>query len=113
MHELTLMGWVRESIVDLAARERFARVSRVSLEVGVLLNVEPEALRFCFDAVMRGTPAEGASLELESVLARGSCRRCLTIAEVASRLDSCPSCGAQELDVTSGDRLALRELEVE
>ena len=68
MHEMSLT----ESIVELIEEGRkqgFSRVRVVRLEIGALAQVEPEAMRFCFDAVTRGTLAEGARLDIAS--ARG------------------------------------------
>jgi hydrogenase nickel incorporation protein HypA/HybF len=61
MHELALS----QAIVDMCAeRAAGARVLRVTLEVGALAAVLPEALRFCFDVCARDTALEGAALEI-------------------------------------------------
>jgi hydrogenase nickel incorporation protein HypA/HybF len=112
MHELSLMRSMVTLIEESAARERFARVLRVSLEVGALCNVEPEALSFCFDLVARGTLAEGASFEVRTVPARRRCAGCGREAEIASRLEPC-ACGSWEGRAEGGDRIAIREMEVE
>jgi hydrogenase nickel incorporation protein HypA/HybF len=41
------------------------RITKVLLKVGSLSGVEPDALRFAFDVVVRGTIAEGADLQIE------------------------------------------------
>ena len=56
MHEMTLMGEVREIVVQAAKVHKFKRVKRVVLEIGKLSGVQVEAMRFCFDVVMEGTP---------------------------------------------------------
>ena len=64
MHEMSLC----ESLLDLLKTEaetaHFDRVKRITLEIGPLSSVEPEALRFGFDVVMRGTLADGAKLDI-------------------------------------------------
>jgi Zn finger protein HypA/HybF involved in hydrogenase expression len=40
------------------------RVLAVRLEIGKLAQVEPEAMRFAFDVVKRGSLADQASLEI-------------------------------------------------
>ena len=62
MHEMALCESLRSAIEDAAVRERFSKVSRVRLAIGRFAGVEVEALRFGFDIVMRGSPAEGAEL---------------------------------------------------
>ena len=62
MHEMSLAESVLQIIEDTARAQKFSRVRSVVLEVGVLSAVEPEAMLFCFDAVTRGSIAEGAKL---------------------------------------------------
>jgi hydrogenase nickel incorporation protein HypA/HybF len=54
--------WVLQIVEDAARAQSFQRVRLVQLEIGALAAVEAEAMRFCFDAVSRGTLAEGATL---------------------------------------------------
>jgi hydrogenase nickel incorporation protein HypA/HybF len=61
MHELALTHEIVD-IVCKAANDR--RVHKVTLEIGRLSCVTPEAIEFCFDVVARGTLAEGARLEI-------------------------------------------------
>ena len=61
MHELALTHEIVD-IVCKAANDR--RVHKVTLEIGRLSCVMPEAIEFCFDVVARGTLAEGARLEI-------------------------------------------------
>ena len=61
MHELALTREI-VAIVCEAAHDR--RVCKVTLEIGRLSCVMPEALEFCFEAVTQGTLAEGARLDI-------------------------------------------------
>jgi len=64
MHEMSLAEGVLQVIEDAAQRDRFSKVTAVWLEIGQLAGVEPQAMAFCFDAVTRGSVAEGARLEI-------------------------------------------------
>ncbi len=108
MPELAIAEGVVEAV---AARADGARVVRVLLRVGRMTCVEPDAVRFCFDACARGTPVEGAALEIEEVPARARCRACGATAEVDPRIPLC-ACGSADLDVLSGGELVLSALEV-
>lgn len=62
VHELAVL----RSIVDAVsehAREHV--VTRVSLGVGVLSGVSPQALEFCFELATRGTVLAGAELVID------------------------------------------------
>lgn len=113
MHEVSLIESVVGLIEDERSKQDFSRVKLVRLQVGVLGHAEPDALRFCFDAVTRGTVAEGARLEFEMVRGTGDCSGCGHHVPIAERFAACPLCGHDEVRMTNGDELRLSELEVE
>ena len=55
MHEMALCRGVVQIIEEQAKAHAYTRVKTVRLEIGPLATVEPDALRFCFDAATRGT----------------------------------------------------------
>ncbi|MFC1536750.1 hydrogenase maturation nickel metallochaperone HypA [Pseudomonadota bacterium] len=112
MHEMSLCESVLQ-ILDASAKEQgFSTVKTVWLEIGVLSCVEPEAMRFSFDVVTRGTLAEGAVLEIERVQATARCLSCLQDVSVNRYGDPCPACGSSDLQISGGDQLRVKELEV-
>lgn len=111
MHELSLVENLRELIEAEARRLGWSRVKTVRLAVGKLSCILPEALEFCFDAVMAGSLAEGSKLEILSVAGRGRCPSCGQIAEMAELYDLCPECQLP-LTVVQGLEIVLQELEV-
>ena len=102
------------AIVEAAARKHGAsRVSAVRLEIGTLSHVAVDALRFCFDAVTRGSVADGAALEIVATPGTSWCMACGVQVEVAERYDPCPRCGGYQLQVQGGTEMRVKELEVE
>ena len=61
MHE---MGITRNIVSIVSEHAKGARVKRVSLEIGKLSAVLPDAIRFCFDVCSKGTELENADLEI-------------------------------------------------
>lgn len=112
MHEMALTESIVEIVTEAARKEGFDRVRVVRLEVGALAHVEPEALRFCFDAVSRGTVAEGATLDIMRVTGEGWCLDCGKTVPLEERFGPCPECGQSHVQMTSGDELRVAELEV-
>lgn len=112
MHEMALAESVLAILEEQGPAQGFGRVEAVHLEVGALSCVEPEALRFHFEAVARGSLAEGARLEMTRVPGEGWCLPCGQMVEVGSFLDPCPHCGGHEVRVTGGEDLRIKELEV-
>ncbi|MDP5117956.1 MAG: hydrogenase maturation nickel metallochaperone HypA, partial [Prochlorococcaceae cyanobacterium MAG_34] len=76
MHELSLMEAVRDQVLAAARAEGASRITAISLRIGSLAGVEPEALRFAYTVVMAGTIASGAELHIEVVIASYFCEPC-------------------------------------
>jgi len=113
MHEVTLIENVIALVEQERRRQTFARVNMIRLKVGALGHAEPEALRFCFDAVTAGTIAEGARLEIEMVPGEGWCADCRCTVPLGERFGACPKCAGDHVRMTGGDALRLAEMEVE
>jgi len=113
MHEMSLVESVIDLIKDQARKDGFRKVSIVRLAVGELSSTLPDALLFCFEAVSRGTIAEGAVLEIVTVPGQGWCMDCTKTVPLSERFGACPECGNYHVQMTSGDDLRLSELEVE
>jgi hydrogenase nickel incorporation protein HypA/HybF len=110
MHELSLT----RSMVDLCLEHAAGRrVLCVSLRVGDLAGVVPEAMAFCFEACCAGTLLEGARLVIEPVPAWGSCADCGGQFRVSRLPAACPACASWAVSCEGGDELQVKELEVE
>lgn len=113
MHEMALTESLVELIEDESRKQGFTRVRVVRLEIGALGCVDPEAIRFCFDAVARGGVVEGARLEIIAVPGEGWCLDCSKSVPVHERFGACPECGGYHVQVTSGEDMRVKELEVD
>lgn len=113
MHEMSLSQGVLDVIESAARHEGFARVRTVWLEIGRLATVEPDALRFCFDVVTRGSCAEGAQLEIVTTPGQAWCLMCSDSVAIDEPLGACPKCGSHQVQVTGGSDMRVKELEVE
>lgn len=108
MHELPITQSIVDAVLD---RAEGARVLTVRLEIGALSGVEADSVRFCFDVVTRGTPAEGAELVIEQQPGTGQCGGCGARPPLSSFLDTC-TCGSADLTILSGQQLRIRDMEV-
>lgn len=113
MHEMALAQGVLDVIEGEARRARFRAVRTVWIEIGELSGVEPEAIAFCFDAVARGSLAQGARLEIVPVEGRGVCMDCGDEVPLHARFDACPRCGAYGVQPSAGTAMRVKELEVD
>lgn len=112
MHEMALAESVREIVLQAARANDATRVAAVRLEIGMLSHVEPDALRFCFDVVHRGSLADGATLTIERTPGEAWCMPCGASVPLARVGDPCPTCGSHQLAVTRGDAMRVTEIEI-
>jgi len=104
MYEFSLATEIVESVREFARHHANSRVLTVRAQIGELTGVEPEPLRFCYEAITRQTPLEGSRLEIEMVAASIHCPRCAydgpptywedNRAGVRQATLQCPKCGA-------------------
>ena len=110
MHELSLMSNLLDHAVATADG---APICALRVRVGPLSGVVVDALRFAFEALSPGTPAEGARLDIEEtaiVLPLPPLRRGLL--PPLSDSTNCPSCGAADGELRGGNELELISIEV-
>ncbi|MEN9933589.1 MAG: hydrogenase maturation nickel metallochaperone HypA [Chloroflexota bacterium] len=114
MHELH----ITESILRIAlgaARDNGARrVTAIDLVLGELSSVVDDSVQFYFDALSRGTPAEGAALRFRRVPAEARCWDCEHVWPVRAPLpESCPRCGGLRLRVSGGQEFLVESVDVD
>lgn len=112
MHEMSICESIRTTLEEQARLQDFSSVDVVRLEIGPLSGVEIEALKFGFDVVMRGSLAEAAKLEIIETQAVAWCMQCGKNVTIEARYDACPDCGSFQLQVTAGEEMRIKELEV-
>ena len=112
MHEMALCENILRVLEEQAAAQHYASVKTVWLEIGPLAGIELEALRFSFDAVASGTLADQAELVIVETQGEAWCESCAETVPIRQRFDACPRCGGYALQVTGGEELRIKELEV-
>jgi hydrogenase nickel incorporation protein HypA/HybF len=112
MHETALALGLVDLVAQTAKRENAQRVRAVTVEIGALSHVEPEALIQAFVVAAKGGVAETAALEIERPPGEAQCMGCGQTVAGLSRGDACPMCGSYKLLVTGGDQMRLKSLEI-
>jgi hydrogenase nickel incorporation protein HypA/HybF len=112
MHEISLCESILELLQTQATLQNYSKVKVVYLEIGKLSSIEPEALRFGFDIVMKNSIADNARLDIIEIDASAWCFNCEQIIIIEQRYDPCPLCGAVKLDIKQGEQMRIKELEV-
>ena len=112
MHEVGVIQDALDVALEHAARHRARQVHRITLRVGPLAGVEPEALAFAFEVVTRGTIAEGARLEVDRVPLACFCPGCAGEFRPDGWVFECPTCGQLTNEVRQGRELEVASVEV-
>jgi len=113
MHEMSLCEGVLQVLEAESKKANFSKVKTVWLEIGELSSVEPDAMLFSFEVVTRNTLADGATLNIIRTPGAAWCMHCAKSVSIKQRFDECPDCGGHQLQVTTGDEMKIKELEVD
>jgi hydrogenase nickel incorporation protein HypA/HybF len=113
MHELSIMESALSQACGQARAAGATRIYNISLRIGALSGVVPEALEFAFEALAPGTMAEGAKLVMEHVPARFWCGACHHEFEAGDLFSLCPNCRAPSTELRAGREMELASLEIE
>ena len=113
MHELGIANSVFEAVRTEASQHGNARVCKVGVRVGEWAGVDPEALRFCFESLVKDTPFEPLVLEIETCSRQQRCAVCGRTFQVVDYDTNCPACRSPKTECVGGTELELSFLELE
>jgi hydrogenase nickel incorporation protein HypA/HybF len=113
MHELSIANSILEAVRKERERLNGARVTKVGVRIGELAGVDPDALSFGFEVLVKDTDLDPLALEIECIPRRQKCPACKHVFTVSHYEVDCPACGHKETRCIGGDELALAYLEVE
>ena len=108
MHELGITRRIVEIVSEHAGS---ARVRRVSLDIGRLCAINPEAIRFCFDVCCKDTSLEGADLVINVIPGIARCDACGSEFSVDQPFGQC-YCGSRHIHCIAGEEMKITEMEV-
>ena len=66
MHEMGIASSILEAVEKDMLRYPGHRAAKVGVRIGDFAGVDGESLRFCFDVIVKGTPAEPLELSIET-----------------------------------------------
>lgn len=113
MHELGIANSVVEAVRAEALRHPHARPRRVGVRLGEWAGVDADALRFCFEVLVRDSDLGEVSIDIDNVPRRNRCSACLEDFLVIEYETHCPRCGAAATETVTGHELELAFVELE
>ena len=111
MHELSICS----AIADAAARHADGRsVSQVTVQIGHLRQVVPDALQFSWEVVASATAEEltEADLVVEEVPAVVECPGCGARTTLDMPILACGRCSSFEVTLVSGEELRMVSIDL-
>lgn len=111
MHELSLVENIIEIILAEMLKHNLTKIESISLRIGEMRQVVPDAMHFGFECLSKDTPLEGAKLNIEHIPTKAHCNHCNQDFIVENWLASCPSCHSNDIEIISGKELEIAEFE--
>ncbi len=109
MHELSVAQAIADTARDHAGGEP---VERVSVRIGHLRQVVPDALQFAWEMLTEGTDLDGCALEIEHVPAVIACPGCGDEHTLDWPVMVCPGCSSSDVTMVSGEEFQLSSIDV-
>ena len=113
MHEVSIADSCLKIAVERATEVGAQRITSLTLRIGRLSGVVPEALSFAFECLTEGTLAQGATIAIEDVPVVARCAECALEFEPADMIFACPQCGQLTAEIVHGREMHLASMEIE
>ena len=113
MHELGIANSILDGVAKEIERRPGSRTTRVGVRIGELAGVDPDALRFGFEALTAETDLARLQLDIEFCAPHARCRGCAGEYQIHNYQLHCPACQSRNGECISGDELEFAYLEVE
>ena len=113
MHEMGIANSVLDAVRTEMTRYPESYPTKVGVRIGEMAAIDPEALRFCFDAMIQETDLATLELDIEVCPRRHRCLTCGHEFVVRDYDSSCQKCMSLVTTCISGDELEFAYLEVE
>ena len=113
MHEAAIAQGVLDLAIRTALQNGGGRINRIKLRLGEFRGVVREALEFSFEVMKRGTLAEQAELEVETIKLRVAWAQCGEC-ECSPRDYNffCPGCD-EPLHIIAGREMQMEYVDME
>jgi hydrogenase nickel incorporation protein HypA/HybF len=113
MHESSLARQVLAAVLDRARREGATRIRAIRGWIAETEALSPESVRFHFDLLAKGTPAEGAELTLTLLHVSARCGACGSVYAPDHHVLLCPACSSTDGELLGQTGLGIDAMDVE
>ncbi|WP_292459549.1 hydrogenase maturation nickel metallochaperone HypA [Methanothermococcus sp.] len=118
MHELSYATSILNTILDTINSQdlkgkNIKKISKINLEIGELIFINFEQLKFAFEVISESTVCEGAELVAEFIKPHIVCKNCGYEGELEPKDEfdvSCPKCGSLSLKIKGGKEFNIKNI---
>jgi hydrogenase nickel incorporation protein HypA/HybF len=107
---MSIAEYVVRAACEAARRNKLARITRITLEIGRFSGVEQGALELAFGFVKQGTLAAEAQLEILPSTLRLFCKNCQVEYTGEPEDLRCPNCQGEEFDILTGREMLVKSI---
>ncbi|MGN0166301.1 MAG: hydrogenase maturation nickel metallochaperone HypA [Lachnospiraceae bacterium] len=115
MHELSITKSLVKTVLTRFDENTMKCIRAVNLVMGGMNDYEEAWLQKYMDELAKGTPLEGAKLNITKLPISFRCRKCGEIfpMDLSGSDVACPGCGSLEYDMHTGREFYVENMEIE
>jgi len=113
MHEYPVTTEIIRIASGAAEKQNASKVTKIALVVGDLSGYASDSIQMYFDEISRGTPCEGASLEIKRIRPQLKCAECGLLFDMTPLSFKCPACGGGSRPAGNGSEFYIDYIEAE
>ena len=112
MHEIGIMERALEIAITNAKKQNAHKINKITMNIGKLSGVIPDALEFAFDVVIKNTIAENATLKINTIPITCYCDNCQINFNPPEWFFECPQCHQFSNNIIQGKEIELMSVEI-
>ena len=112
MHEVSIIQNTLDIAIAETKKKGATKIERLTMNIGELSGVIPEAIQFAFDVLIKDTIAETAQLEIKMIPVICYCQQCDLQFHPQNYIYECPQCWQISTHILTGRELDLVALVV-
>ena len=113
MHEIRIAKDLSVIVLEVAAREKLSKVTKVNISFGQMIQIVPDIFDFAFRESVRDTIAMDAEVDIEILPVKMICKSCKEAFNINDNTFLCSICGSADLDIMQGKELFIKSIEGE
>jgi hydrogenase nickel incorporation protein HypA/HybF len=113
MHEIGIMEHTLAMAITSAKEQNANRINKITMNIGKLSGVIPDALEFAFEVLRQGTIAENATLTIKTIPVVCYCDSCQENFSPPEWFFECPHCHQFSNHILQGKEMELMSVEID